>query len=310
MRLPPLNALRAFESAGRHQSFLLASKELHVSSASVSRFVKMLETDLGQVLFNRHANGVSLTEAGEQYLLAIQPALQTIATVSENTREQNSKSQLTLIAIPAIAEIWLVSRLWNFQQQHRDIQINLVIDDQLVLNDDLVQLTAGEQTIVLNYSHGNQIDTDSFAMPKDRLTLVCNQEVAQSLHCPEDIFNFPLLVDRDWQEDWVAWLQSAKLQSANLWTTSDNKLPSSPLIFERCLVFERYSMVLHATLAGSGVAIGHTTLLQSYLQTGALVAPFDITATSEKQFYALTAKNTQMPAVRSFIDWFVRGEFG
>ncbi len=67
MRLPPLNALRAFESAGRHQSFLLASKELHVSSASVSRFVKVLEADLGQVLFHRQANGVKLTEAGEQY---------------------------------------------------------------------------------------------------------------------------------------------------------------------------------------------------------------------------------------------------
>ncbi len=84
----------------------------------------------------------------------------------------------------------------------------------------------------------------------------------------------------------------------------DRQIPSNHL------VFERYSMVLHATLAGSGVAIGHTTLLQSYLQTGALVAPFDITATTDKQFYALTAKNSQMPAVNAFVNWFVAGEFG
>ncbi len=51
MKLPPLNALRAFEAAGRHQSFLLAAKELHVSAASVSRYIKVLEADLRQVLF-------------------------------------------------------------------------------------------------------------------------------------------------------------------------------------------------------------------------------------------------------------------
>ncbi len=83
-----------------------------------------------------------------------------------------------------------MSRLWSFQQQHKDIQINLVVDDQLVVNDELINLSPNEQTIVLNYSQGNQADTDCFAMPKDKLTLVCNQEIAQSLQSFQDIFNF------------------------------------------------------------------------------------------------------------------------
>lgn len=298
MYLPPLNALRAFETAGRHQSFLLASREMHVSSASISRFVKMLEVDLGQTLFIRHANGVSLTKAGEQYLLDIQPSLQNISQISEQVRQKNSKCSLKIISIPAIAETWLVSRLWSFQQQHKDIQINLVVDHQLVDNENLISLNPNDSTIILNYSRGDQADAESFPMPKDKLTLVCNQEVAQSLRSVNDILKFPLLVDGDWSEDWFAWLKSA-----GLWRQLQGTLP------ENHILFERYSMVLHATLAGSGIAIGHTTLLQSYLETGALVAPFDITTTTDKQFYALIAKNTQQESIRSFIKWFEKSDF-
>ncbi len=284
MKLPPLNAVRAFDAAGRHQSFLLAAKELHVSAASVSRFIKVLEADLGQTLFTRHANGVSLTEMGEKYLLAIQPALQTIATMSEDFRRGTAKRRLTLVSIPAIAETWLVSRLWRFQQQHKDIQIHLVLDDQAVL------LRPSDATVWLTHADGNIDNADCFAMPKDCLTLVCNPEIAQSLTAPADIGNYPLLVDIDWQADWQAWLSSAGLDGA---------------LMANCMYFERYSMVINAALAGSGVAIGHTALVESYLRMGTLVAPFTLTATAEKQFYAVVASNSQRRSVRQFIDWFV-----
>ncbi len=40
---PPLNALRAFEAAARHQSFVLAAQELGVSPGAVSQHIKTLE---------------------------------------------------------------------------------------------------------------------------------------------------------------------------------------------------------------------------------------------------------------------------
>lgn len=291
MKLPPLNALRAFDAAGRHQSFLLAAKELHVSAASVSRFIKVLEGDLGQILFTRHANGVRLTEMGEQYLLAIQPALQQIASISHDFRQDNTKRRLNIVSIPAIAETWLVSRLWNFQQQHKNIQINLVLDDQMV------NLRASEATIWLNYSYGKYEGAKSFALPQDRLTLVCTPEIAQTLKTPSDILDYPLLVDIDWQADWHAWLAAARLTDAETQLTSNH------------IEFERYSMVINAALAGSGVAIGHTALLDSYLNMGTLVAPFTINATSEKQFYAVVSANTQRRSVKQFVNWFVGQDY-
>lgn len=289
MKLPPLNALRAFEAAGRHQSFLLAAKELHVSAASVSRYIKVLEADLGHILFTRHASGVNLTDVGEQYLLAIQPALQTVATVSNNYRQEKPTRTLKIVSIPAIAETWLVSRLWSFQQQHKNIQINLVLDDQPV------QLRPNEATIWLTYSDGQIDGAATFALPKDRLTLVCSPEIAQSLHTPADIFQHPQLVDIDWQSDWQAWLSAAEL---------------SPELMKNRVSFERYSMVINAAIAGSGVAIGHTALLESYFKMGTLVAPFAVDAAADKQFYAVVTENPQRRSVQQFINWFAgRAEF-
>ncbi|MGY0398550.1 MAG: LysR family transcriptional regulator [Ostreibacterium sp.] len=105
MKYPPLNALRAFEAAGSHQSFLLAAKELNVSAASVSRFIKLLESDLGCALFIRRSSGVRLTDIGEQYFRAIRPALQSIATVSQTYRQQEYHSTLQIVCIPNQLEV-------------------------------------------------------------------------------------------------------------------------------------------------------------------------------------------------------------
>ena len=75
--LPPLNALRAFEAAGRHQSFSRSADELNVSHAAISRHVRGLEKRLGVQLFRNVARGVELTKAGRRYLDQITPALTT-----------------------------------------------------------------------------------------------------------------------------------------------------------------------------------------------------------------------------------------
>ncbi len=284
MKLPPLNALRTFEVAARHKSFLLAAKELHVSAASVSRFIKLLESDLDCTLFMRQANGVRLTDVGEQYYAAISPSLQAIANISQEYRRQEHRRSLQIISIPAIAETWLVSRLWSFQQQYKNIEINLVLDDKPV------NLQDNDTTIWLTYSDGKVIGAEAFPMPKDKLTLVCNPEIAKQLKTPADIMKFPQLVDIDWQSDWKSWLQAANLDTDN---PTNNRVD-----------FERYSMVVNAAIAGTGVAIGHTALLETYLQQGTLVAPFDIEVTPDKQFYALVAENPKRRVVKKFINWF------
>ena len=72
-RLPPLNAVKAFDAAARRRSFSQAAEELHVTPGAVSQQVKLLEDTLGLKLFNRERQRVVLTEAGREYLAVDRP---------------------------------------------------------------------------------------------------------------------------------------------------------------------------------------------------------------------------------------------
>ncbi|WP_363322280.1 LysR family transcriptional regulator [uncultured Pigmentiphaga sp.] len=68
-RLPPLNAVRAFEAAARHLSFTRAGEELGVTHGAVSRQVRQLEEFLGAALFERKTRQIVLTAAGARFSL-------------------------------------------------------------------------------------------------------------------------------------------------------------------------------------------------------------------------------------------------
>jgi DNA-binding transcriptional LysR family regulator len=82
-RLPPLNALRAFEAAARHESFTRAAEELCVTQGAVSHQVKALEAELGVKLFNRERQRLVITGAGRDYLTVVRDALDRIAVGTE-----------------------------------------------------------------------------------------------------------------------------------------------------------------------------------------------------------------------------------
>jgi len=82
-RLPPLNALKAFEAAARHESFTRAAEELCVTQGAVSHQVKALEAELTIKLFNRERQRLIITEAGKDYLNVVRDALDRIAVGTE-----------------------------------------------------------------------------------------------------------------------------------------------------------------------------------------------------------------------------------
>jgi LysR family glycine cleavage system transcriptional activator len=73
-RLPPLNAIRAFEAAARAESFTRAAEELCVTQGAVSHQVKALEAVLGVRLFHRERQRILLTGAGREYLAVVRDA--------------------------------------------------------------------------------------------------------------------------------------------------------------------------------------------------------------------------------------------
>src|SRR4051812_18604770 len=110
-KLPPLNALSAFEAVARHRSFTKAASELFFTHSAVSQRVTQLEKHLNVRLLARSTRGVvDLTPAGTRYLESVREALSTLATASDGFAETEPR-QLRLSVVPVLASNWLITRL-------------------------------------------------------------------------------------------------------------------------------------------------------------------------------------------------------
>lgn len=125
VKLPPLNALRAFECAARTGSFAAAGTELGVTSAAVSQHVRHLEDWLGRTLFTRRANRISLTDAGRDYYMNAASALTEIATFTAHLTEAQATRPLVISASPALSQLWLPAKLAQFSKLHPKTAVTL-----------------------------------------------------------------------------------------------------------------------------------------------------------------------------------------
>ena len=139
VHLPSLNALRAFEAAGRHLSFSKAAEELHVTPAAVGHQVKALEHDLGALLFDRLNRALQLTSAGQTLLPGLSEVFYRLTEVVETFRRRDANRPLTVSMPPSFGAAWLVPRLERFRDRHPDIDVRLDVDNRIVdlLHDDV-----------------------------------------------------------------------------------------------------------------------------------------------------------------------------
>lgn len=129
--LPPLNALRAFEAAGRLESFTKAAAELNVSHSAISRHVRGLEDRLNVHLFRVTNTGVALTDQGRTYLAGITPALDQIS-LSTEALSVPPEGTVTLTTENTVAQKWLVPRLAKFKARHPGVDLKLSVTTQVV----------------------------------------------------------------------------------------------------------------------------------------------------------------------------------
>ncbi|MBS0416917.1 MAG: LysR family transcriptional regulator [Proteobacteria bacterium] len=288
-RVPPLQWVRAFEAAARHESFITAAKELSLSAGAVSRSVKQLEAFLGTGLFVRGVSSVKLTDGARAYAHALAPALRQISVASLEVRTESRHQLLRVSALPALAQCWLVPRLNEFNQLYPDITVRIAAESVLLdpTRDELdVALRCDDAPSHVNPS-ADCTRVDLFA---EDLFPVLSPELAQRVRKPEDLFELTALHDTCWETDWATWLTATGAPLPKRW---------------RGLHFTLYAMALDAAIRGQGVLIGHSALIQDELQSGKLIAPFSTRLASKRRYYALTrsARALTSTAVQAFLGW-------
>jgi len=284
-RLPPLNALKAFEAAARHESFTRAAEELFVTQGAVSHQVKALELELGIKLFNRERQRLVITDAGREYLTILRDAFDRIAVGTERLLQRQSSGVLTVSTSPDFAAKWLVSRLGRFAEEHSSIDLRV----SATLHH--VDFAREDVDLAVRHGDGNWAGLDVARLSTEALFPVCSPKLLSGrnrLTKPADVLKFPLIHVDD-RKDWTKWLDAAGVGGA--------ELSHGP-------VLNRVSMAIDAAIDGQGIVLARTTLAATDLINGRLLRPFAEELRLSKTYWIICPKaTTTLPKIVTFRDW-------
>ena len=289
-RLPPLNALRAFEAAARHLNFSRAADELSVTPGAVSQQIQNLEDYVGAALFKRTPKGLLLTDAAQTALPALREAFDRLAEAASLLTAAVDGRRLTITAAPSFAAKWLVPRLGDFEESHPQVDV------WLSAGIELVDLAAGEVDVAIRYGSGRYPGLEVTRLMSETVLPVASPELLARipLNTPDDLINHILLHDGSSDADascpdWAMWLAARGLKDVD---------------GARGPRFNQSSLVIEAAVNGRGVALAKRTLAQADLEAGRLVAPLQIATAVDFAYYLVHPKaKGRLPQVKAFVAW-------
>lgn len=284
-RLPPLNALRAFEAAARLGSFSAAAEVLHVTHGAVSRQIRGLEDWLGMQLFERRGRRVLLTVPGREYYHAVQSAFHTIAGATRRVTESGAKRRITIDALPTFTMHWLLPRLTRFQLRHPTVELNLITSERTPSN------SASDFDIAIRRSPQDipGYQTRDFLVEQE--IPVCSPALLRRipLKTPRDLGHHTLLSSAGRPQSWNRWLSAAGIPDLEV---------------SRRQQFDHFYLTLQAAVDGIGVALGPRPVIDGELAAGRLVMPLDGPIVSARAYcWLLADARAGDPLLQAFCDW-------
>lgn len=285
VRIPPLNALKAFEASARHLSFTRAAEELFVTQAAISHQIKSLEEFLAIKLFMRKNRSLLLTEEGQSYYLDIKDVFNALHDATERLLARGEKGAITVSLQPSFAIQWLVPRLNAFNALNPDIDVRIKAVDQPdgSLTEDV--------DIAIYYGRGRWANVNAEKLHTEHLVPVCSPLLLQGkkqINTLEDLTHHTLLHDTS-RRDWKRWFKEANIKGTNV-----NHGP----------IFSHSSMVLQAAVYGQGIALAQSVLAKPDIVAGRLVAPVSHTLVSKNAFYIVCREHqVEIGKIAAFRDW-------
>lgn len=281
-KLPPLNALRAFEAAGRHESFSRAAEELGVSHSAISKHVRGLEDRLGAQLFRDLARGVALTQAGARYLAKLTPAFDEIAEASEEFIDRPAGA-VTVNSETVFALKWLVPNLNDFYEKHPEVEIDLDAASRIV------DLSRYEADLAIRFFINDPPDGTGDLISDVSIYPYATPEIAAQIgDDPMNLLNFRLLRDRG-GDPWGEWFRRAGHPWAAEQVQTKRRM--------------RAMLAIEAVIAGHGVFLASSDNVELEVRAGRLVRVFDVGFRQGSYHMVYGEGVLRRRSVRSFRDW-------
>lgn len=286
--LPPLNALRVFETAARAESFTAAAQELHITHGAVSRQIKLLEERLGQPLFVRDGQRRVATEHARAFALEISAAFDRIGDAALRFGKSPRSRVVRVTAQTTLAIHWLVPRLPEFHALHPDVDVVLstagsAAPDWRGSFDVAIRRDPG---VAAEYRHFERT-----ALIRETRTLIAAPCLLERLPLSRKaaLARHAFITTATRPGDWEAWLAAAGL---------DDMRPT------RFLRFDHFHVSLQAIIDGLGVGIGTLPTLARDVAEGRLVQPFPEVQVPGASYVALVPRDTDKSRpLHDFMAW-------
>jgi LysR family transcriptional regulator, glycine cleavage system transcriptional activator len=282
-RLPPLNALGAFEAAVRLGSLSRAADELSVTQSAISHRIRALEIWAGHKLLLRLSRGVEPTAHGARILESVTTAL-TVLRLGARQLRRASRSVIRISVLPSFAAYWLVPRLGPFRELHPETALDIRVTWRLA------RLDRDEVDVALRSGAKEWPNVRSVRLLEDWYYPVCSPAYKArhgGLQRADDLGKVLLLGHS--RESWTPWLVKAGVQDG----------ASTP-----ALVFSDAGLLLQAAAAHQGVALARHAIAAHFIERGDLVRLFDTAIRADHAYWAVTRKQPKdEKRISAFVDW-------
>lgn len=294
-KLPPLNALRAFESAARHLSFCLAAAELGVTPTAISHQIRLLEEICGQPLFRRRPRPLCLTAAGEILYPVLRTGFDSFASAVANLAGTAAGQNFRVTTPNAFASRWLVPRLPKWREIHPEIALEVIGTDRAL------NLGSGEADVAIRYARGMPIEYVAQELFRDTYFPICHPDLlpgGKPLAEPSEMCRLPR-IHYDWMKTnaetptWRRWWSKAR--------ELDRSLPRDAEICQ--LSFREEAHAIAAVLAGQGVAICSDIVLAPELERGELVRAHGLSLPGLGYYLLHLPEHPHKHVIALFADW-------
>jgi LysR family glycine cleavage system transcriptional activator len=295
MRAPDhLNALRAVEAAARHQSFALAAQELNVTPAAVGQLVRRLEENLGVELFLRSQTGPArliVTEAARAAIPDLQTGFASLSRAMDRLRSARQRRLLSITVPGAFADKWLLPRLDGFGRQHPACELS--IDTSTTL----VDFTTQPVDVGIRYGAGVWPGLVAFPFAQDVFFPVCSPALLEGDH--------PLRTSSDLrQHQLIHDTSMASTAAFRTWRDWYGAAGLDPAESERGVRINDSAAAYRMAMAGNGVALGRSTLVEQDVEEGLLVRPFGPTMSCSLAYNMVCRPHdVEDQTILAFRDW-------